>query len=287
MSANETVVVHKSEMLHGLLCGKQQMIGSSPTRHSASVIRVADHGVKHAPELDFPFPGGSNLGYNDVEPGAIPVDPLRRIVPKNHPSLKQTEETLEHVEGFLGIYEKNRSRKAMILHQDYGERYLQPLARKLVEKTTGPEYEEYCRKRVQALSAPQSAAQTGSDFSKTEPEFQTLTMNISDIVDPIVKYRKNAEKEQRLERFIKSSMGQNIQPPHLVERDTMDVKKWAILDQTRFYHGKSEVAVPKGKRVYGGKFQSRIDGMINEFVPGGSRASRARSSMTVVPPTFC
>jgi len=195
--------------------------------------------------------------------------------------LRESESDMAGIEDYLTSYATNHARKAMALHQELDDHWLNPIARKLVKKTTGRNYEQFRRRRQRAIAAFDARTHMRNTFLEQLPEIPSLTVRTGDILDPVLKYRKNARDEERLAEFLARSAGRVHEPEQFAERDTMNLKKWAILAQTRFYHGKSEEPTAKGKRVFDGKFASSVLGAVDQYEGPPARAVRTQRSWEI------
>lgn len=257
------VRIHKNEQIHNLLCGKQQKIGVPHLNQNGQ--QVQNQGVND--QIDFskyPFPDPiepMHANTMNTEQSAREKSSRMHSVPqKNFNKIRQEESVLEHIGNYLSVYETNSQRKSVLLHQELEEHYLQPIARKLVKKVNGPEYSSYLQKRNRAVSAFDKQTHTKDTFLKALPEIPMISFDTSDLTDPILKYRKNAQDERRLTEFIAKSTGAWQNPPEYPERDTMNLKKWKILAETRFYKGKTEPGEEpsKGKRIFSQKYKDDL-----------------------------
>ena len=174
---------------------------------------------------------------------------------------------LEHVSGYLDEYDTNARRKAMILHQDLEEHYMEPLSRRLASTVSGEGYRKFVRSKSRAITAFEKQTKANDTFLEQLPTIPRLSYDASDLTDPIVKYRKNAGSEKRLARIINKSAGSYVPPKKLSQRDTMNMKKWTVLAETRFYLGKVDQPLMKGKKIMPQKYRSEIKDEFNFFAP--------------------
>jgi hypothetical protein len=169
----------------------------------------------------------------------------------------------------------------MTLHQEVEERYLQPIARRLVRKTSGPEYESYVAKKMRAVSAFDRRTRVQDTFLDELPPIPVISFCTADLTDPIHKYHRNAQGEEKLTQFIAKSRGEWESPKEPFESDTMNLKKWKILAETRCYHGKVDYPIRKGKQKNPGMFSSTVGAELDQFNPPDPRKIRVRQT---VPP---
>lgn len=262
------VRIHSNEQIHNLLCGKQQLVGTSLSTKPQVPVSTNDL----TDFSKYPFPDPIEPVQHSMAPqehAQQKASSLHQVPVKQFNKIRQDEQSIQQIGKYLNVYETNHKRKSMLLHQELEEHFLQPLARKLVRKTNGPEYNEYVKKRDRAVSAFDQQTKTQDTFLKQLPPIPMISFDTSDLTDPILKYKKHAQHEQRLSDFISKSTGEV--KPHLTfpERDTMNLKKWRILAETRFYAGKSEPGEGpnKGKRVFEQKYKDQIVEETDQFAP--------------------
>ena len=259
------VVIHNNDRIHHLLCGKQQRIGAQTNKR-----RLANQVTK---------PGQSGPDFSEY-PFPAPIEPRKSALSLEHTGersqrtsvesltkLRQSESDLRHIEEYLQVYEANQHRKARILHHDLEEHYLQPLARKLEKKITGPRYKDFCERKQRAISAFEMRARANDTFFERMPEIPTLTMRTGDLTDPVMKYRRNAEREAKLSEIIAKNTGDYREPREFPDRDTLNLKKWTMLEQTRFYNDGGDIPVAHGRRAFPENGRSSVSGQIDQFQP--------------------
>ena len=257
------VVIHNNDRIHHLLCGKQQRIGAQSRQR-----RLANQVAKgNGPDFsEYPFP-------EPIEPrkSALSLDHtgdrMQRTSIESVTKLRQSESDINHIEQYLQVYEANQHRKARILHHDLEEHYLQPLSRKLQKQITGPQYKEFVQRKQRAISAFDIRARANDTFHEKMPEIPTLTMRTGDLTDPVVKYRRNAAREEKLAEIIAKSTGEYKEPREFPDRDTLNLKKWTALEQTRFYNDGGDVPVPHGRRAFPQISHSVVTEEIDQFRP--------------------
>jgi hypothetical protein len=272
------VAVHAGDRIHALLCGKHQLIGTV-TRERPEERRQAD-------ATDFSkyrFPDPIELSKTAApEPSQLQGTIRQQPITRHYAELRRELPDLESVDTYLADYTANHARKSMTLHQEVEERYLQPLARRLVRCTTGPAYERYVAQKMRAVSAFDRRTRVQDTFLEELPPIPVIGFVASDLTDPIHKYHKNAENEGKLTEFIARSTGEWSSPSEPFERDTMNLKKWKILGETRCYHGSVDYPIPKGKQIRPGKFASCLSTELDQFATPEPRTIRVRQS---VPPS--
>lgn len=277
---SESVVVHNTDRIHGLLCGKQQQIGS--TLDDTTSVSDAKKGKTDFSKYQFPTPTEPKLQISDQQ---TPInDSKQQGMTNRYNKLQSTEREIEQIEGYLQMYETNHFRKAMILHQEMEKHYLRPMAKKLLKKVRGPAYDDFVKKRQRAVSAFDTQAKMNVTFQEDLPEIPYVAVRTDDLTDPVHKYKKAAQREAKLTEVIAKSTGEWREKEEIIDRDTLDLKKWTRLTETRFYHGKTEVPTTKGKRVFQEKYRSNlgIDTQYNSPVPernAGVRRSLPSSSI--------
>jgi hypothetical protein len=193
--------------------------------------------------------------------------------------LRRDAARLDEVATYLNDYQSNHERKTMMLHQELEEHFLQPLGRMLARKTSGPEYANFVARKARAVSAFDTRTRLQDTFLEQLPEIPTLRCDASEFSDPVKKYQANTEREERLTDLIALSTGQQPRRHAPSDRDTMNLKKWKILAETRFYEGKDGKAPAKGKRVIAERFGSSLARELDQFAPPEPRKIAARRSM--------
>ena len=170
------------------------------------------------------------------------------------------------------------------MHNELEEKYINPLARKLVEKTNGDDYYKYLKAKDRARTAldktrskPSSAVSIViSDTSSQDfPEMPMLKYDTHDLVDPINRYEKNNQMEKKLTKIIKRANGECEEPPKLPERDTINLKRWKALSDTRFYSGDTT----KGRKTSPSIFKSTVTECIDNYSPFPERKIRTNSGL--------
>jgi hypothetical protein len=164
----------------------------------------------------------------------------------------------------------------MLMHQELEEHFLSPISRKLAQKTNGPGYNGYLQARASAIADFDSHVRPTDTFREDLPPIPVLNVSLAELEDPIVRYRKAAAKEQELSTFIAQATDQWTPPPDFASGDVMDLKKWKILAETRFYEGKTDVLPPKGKRIIVPSFQGSLSRDMDAFAPPEPRRVRVR-----------
>lgn len=269
------ITIHHNDQIPYLLCGKRQRIGSNLSRYHNEDIPQAD-------QIDFskyPFPDPieptKSVPTHNIE--QAPIQSSRMSTSSSlFYKLRQAQSTINHVSNYLNVYDTNAKRKSLILHQEMEERYLRPLSQKLVQKTTGSSYERFLQKKSRAISAFDQKSQQKDSYSQELPKIPKITYNEADLTDPILKYRKHMENEKRLTMFIQKSTGNYKPPQTFPENDTMNVKKWKTLTETRFFDGQSDSAISKGKKINSAKYHSEIPAQLDFFAPPPTRKQYVR-----------
>jgi hypothetical protein len=179
---------------------------------------------------------------------------------------------MSDVSDYLDLYEKNNIRKGLSLHREMEHHFLQPLAMRLERKLVGPAYRSFVEAKSRAVSAFDTATRASDSFMSELPPIPNIRVCVSGLSDPVVKYRVHAAREQRLAQVIAESQGIQPKPPSFIERDTMNLRKWSILAETRFYDGAP--GAPKGKRIHPGGFRSTVGEALDAFAPPEPRVVR-------------
>ena len=254
------VVVHNNNKIHTLLCGKQQLIGSALEHHRLA-SQVQKGKIRDYASYPFPAPlePAKSAPVTESFPERTPEPPSKSVS-----KIKESEAAIQQIDSYLKVYESNQHRKAMILHHDLEENYLQPMNRRLTKKMTGRQYEDFVKRKHRAISAFDTQSKTKGVFPNSLPEIPRILMHTGDLTDPVSKYRRNAEREEQLEEVIARSTGEYRAPPVLPDRNTMNVKEWRLLAETRFYTDASGVSA-KGKRIFPAKNKSLVEGQIDQF----------------------
>ena len=254
--------IYKNDQLHNLLLGKQPRIGRGNVEKSnASVLSK-----EYTDFSKFPFPDPIEP-INSKQPGENTIKRDNILIPSSNSSqfakLRTEEPLLQQVENYLNVYENNHRRKTLMMHQEYEEHFLQPLSKKLLRKVNGPEYDKYLRARTRAITAFDRQTKMKDVHGKEFPTIPTITYDRQGIIDPVTRFREHAQRERELTTIIAKQTGEYRKPAEIKERDTMNLKKWQILTQTRFYDGTG--TLPKGKKIFQQKYADHVDG--NDFDP--------------------
>lgn len=277
---SQQVVIHNNERIRNLLCGKQQHIGSSlskkPEEYDFTKDEV-DFSKFHFPEEINQISLNRNPNHRSNSQNSVPITPENgigfdeRSKMKEYNKLKSNAATIENINNYLSVYDINAKRKKQLLHQEVEDKYLHPLSRKLVKKTSGLEYNKYIRSKTRAVTAFDHHARMKDNLTEPTPQIPHLKLDVSDLTDPIVRYKKNQEHENRLKRIIQQSTNQVEEVKTYPERDAMNLKKWKILSETRFYDGDPDspnnMKMSKGKKIYANKFKSDVEAQFDNFAP--------------------
>ena len=257
------IKIHNNDQIHSLLVGKQPRIGLGlPSKQD-----INSNKNDNTDFSKFPFPEPIeplNHTQNLVDSNKLDKKHQSSSTLRQFSKLRSENDLINHVGEYLSVYETNYKRKTVMLHQELEEHFLQPVSRKLAKKVNGNEYNNYVKKRNRAISAFDKQTQTRDTFLQTLPEIPNLSFDTSDLTDPVLKFRKNAEKEKYLTKIIAQNNGEWVEPTQYPERDTMNLKKWKTLAQTRFYGGSDE-SIPKGKRVFDSKYRDSVSTELNFF----------------------
>jgi hypothetical protein len=204
--------------------------------------------------------------------------PISRQPPVKYPKLKAVESTFEEVISHLDLYAKNAARKGLLMHDEMERHYLQPLSRKLEKSVSGPAYTLFLEKKSRAVSEFDTATSRCDSFHSELPQIPNIQVDASELKDPTQKYSANVANERRLATIIAESHGVRESRPQLQERDPMNLRKWRILKETRFYEG-----VPggkKGKRVDPNRFRSNVATVLDAFTPNERPPIKPRRAHT-------
>jgi hypothetical protein len=272
------VVIHSSEQIHTLLIGTHQLIGTAADQECLEDQNKND--VVDFSRFRFPDPIEPTKVVV-AEPSQSSTSQRRQSVTKVYTALRRDEPQRDALRDYLSVYETNNHRKMMMLHQEVEDHFLQPLSRRLAHKTSGAPYARFIDRRSRAVSVFDTRTQLRDSFLEPLPEIPVLHCDTSDLTDPIKKYRRQAQRENDLVEFIGRSTGQWVEPPEVPECDTMNLKRWKILAETRFYTGKSDKPVAQGKRMLPSMFRSSVGAELNQFDPPEPKTIRVRKS---VPP---
>jgi hypothetical protein len=231
----------------------------------------------------YPFPDDVTPSFNTPSMTKSSRDGQREIPPSRQPAveyhrLKASESQLDPVIDYLDLYSKNATRKALLMHDEMERRYLQPLSRKLDRSVSGPSYRRFLERKERAVTAFETSIRRVDSFDADLPEIPNLRVNASDLSDPMQKFHMNMAKEKRLATIIAQSHGIQDEGLKLIERDTMNLQRWKVLAETRFYEGGP--GAKKGRRVVSHKFNSRIGDVLDAFSPNERPPPRKRRAQT-------
>lgn len=259
---SEEICVHSPDPLQGLLVGEQPHIGVDHSEEPELNRTKSEY-----PDLSsivFPEPIKLDTKTSTGGPRKKPVQTFPSQPPLTQFSkLKGETSNLEDIDAYLGVYETNHRRKALLMHQEVEEQYLQPVQRRISKKVTGDEYQAFLKRRKRAIAHFDARTKVRDTFNKPLPTIPTLTAQVGDLVNPITRFRRHAQREAELTDFIAKSTGTYEEPPTFKENDTMNLKQWRILAETRFYAGTEPAS--KGKRVFDEKFRSSVADQIDQF----------------------
>jgi hypothetical protein len=230
----------------------------------------------------YPFPDPIEPTRPTVLEPTLQAGTQRHPAPvKNYSKLRQNELDLSRMEDYLQVYHTNQYRKSLLLHQELEEHYLGPISKRLTKKLNGESYRRYVREKARAVSAFDIKSQSRDTFLEKLPDIPVIELNTRELTDPILKYQKNQSNEERLAEIVARSSGawtERVLPP---PRETMDLKKWRILTETRFSQ-ESDTPVPKGKKMFNvDLYKSQVPELIDEFAPAPPRKIRVKTRVPV------
>lgn len=260
----DEVKIFASDNIHNLLVGKQPRIGQS--RLSPRNTTTTGHDGLDFSKYPFPEviePSGKVQQMSKPDSQWLNDRPVTSVPSTNYHKVRATAKDMDNMSQYLTYYETNNTRKTMLLHQDIEEHYIQPFTKKLVKQVNGENYNRYLKTRNRAVTAFDKLTQKQDTFNQELPQIPTIKFKGSNLTDPVQKYKVNNAHEAKLSRIIAESTGIRHEPPVYPERDTMNLKKWTILSQTRFYEGTPNAQ--KGKKIHPGKFDSRISREIESY----------------------
>jgi hypothetical protein len=179
-------------------------------------------------------------------------------------------------EAYLRIIDDNHRRKAVQIHQDWEDRYMQPFHGRMQRKMNGRPYSEFHSNRTRTLSeletqsgGPPSGLGSGPLYNALEDEDSVnvpyVKIPTDGLDDRIHKYLQHTKTEDRLSRLVNESHGISVEEPQITERNTVDVKGWTVLPDTRLYVEDEIQAVKKGRRPFSEILHSKIDEAMGHF----------------------
>jgi hypothetical protein len=290
--ANE-VEQHSDQPMHFLLCGRMPRIGKR-------IKRLAHTGTKNArEEIDFSAFPAEITGYRKSRPATTvyanrPSSEINLL--RKYHKVKDDADLVEHAEANLGTYLDNHKRKTLQIHQDWEERYMQPLEEKMKKRLNGPHYDDFSATRSRAATRLNDTLRAPVDTPRRRPpnEFRTcsrpstaLTMGTmraarplavpeseelpyvkiptSGLDDRIHKYRVHVATEARLTATVNASNGIYPVEKKLDERVTVDPIGWQIKRETRFFGQDTADPIKKGRRFFPEYVASKVNKVVGHF----------------------
>jgi hypothetical protein len=246
----DEVKVFASDNIHNLLLGNQPVVGSRKSRARESVRAANADGIDFSrfafpPEIEPAFKSAANP-KNSVS--LSHERPASRVSSIHFEKVRAEEANMGHMTALLDEYSINNTRKTLRLHQEMEEHLLQPLGKRLCRRLVGPRYQSHLQERQRAVTSFDQMSKKVDSYGEELPEIPCIRVAISDLGDPIAKYRAHIPDEKRLGKLIMEADGLVPPPSPVNERDTMNLRQWRILSETRCYHGNTDVPVRKGKR---------------------------------------
>lgn len=264
MTQSEIRIHCHEEPIHNLLCGRQPRIGTGLRQNRPRTSSNAEYTDFSKFQFPDPIEPAKNR-QQPIEENRKPTLDKSKYVPVDQfHKLRQEEASMKEIDEVIQAYETNNRRKNFLRHQEYEEHYLQPLSKKLVKKVNGQQYSEFRQKKTRAVTAFDTQLRKKDSFLDELPTIPNIVFTTNDLNDPIVKYKQHNKKEESLTTFIAKSTGQYTPPPEFPERDTMNLKKWQTLAETRFY-GNSNAPVKKGKRLFPDTYKDQIESTMDNF----------------------
>ena len=256
------VEVHTAESMNYLLCGQMPII-SQARRRPIAKVEVTEHiDTSRFPPII--------AHYSKSRPGTHSCSVRIRHRPKNPmPSYKKLiseQPLLDKAAGYLQTYGDNHERKTLQIHADWEERYMRPLLTEMRHKLNGRDYSTFraTRRRAETALGPRSPYSALSDVAAAS--LPSVRLSTASCDDRITRYRRHAEHEAQLTKFVRESQG--IPPPQqkFKDRVTFDPEAWRLIPESRVYgHNTNGIPVRKGRRPFTQVLESRVGTALGHF----------------------
>ena len=181
----------------------------------------------------------------------------RPVSTPRYDKLQREQVDLDQIDEYVAQYERNADRRRAQIHEDWETRFMAPFGDIMRRRLHGRPYTEYKSRRDRAVTALQELPPDAPYVPPPTLQFPTRRLN-----DRVHIHREHARKEAALERFVRAENGIPEPQPKFRERDTMDVRGWRVLPETRFFSDQEQA---KGKRVFPSKYRDGVSNAIGHF----------------------
>ena len=285
MKTTNQVTIHTSIPIDSLVVGQKVQIGNEPksSRKQKSSRSYSETQSNNS------YKDTNNISdsYKDFPPEVNYSKQSSRLPPKNashstssmhYNKLASEMESFNEITSRLANYQANKKRKNFLIHQDWEEKYMNPLDKRMKKKFDTPQYKATIRDRKRALTAlasprsppsqkspqnktsfsTQRSSQRSPDKNEEFPIFH-LEINTAGLDDRVHKYQHHTAIEEKLTKFILTESGKYVEKPSYPERDIISAQNHErSLAQTRFFSGCSEENPKRGKQYFPQKYYSSI-----------------------------
>ena len=285
-----SVTIHTSIPIDSLRVGQKIQIGNEPKSSRR-------HKTQNSEPTEFTSSNNESISisesYKDFPPEVDYSKQSSLVAPKSSHSNNQIHynkvtsemENFNKITSRLANYQENKKRKNILIHQDWEEKYMSQLDKRMKKKFDTPKYKATIKERKRALTALGSPRVESNRNSSKRSAFSTqrmpqtsrfqddsgfpifhLEINTAGLDDRVHKYQHHSAVEDRLTKFIQGQTGKTVEKPSYPERDLLSAQMHErSLAQTRFFSGCSEENPKKGKQYFPQKYYSSIQSEIISY----------------------
>lgn len=260
-----TVEIHSQEPLTFLLVGKMPIITNKKNLQT-SKIKIKDEDI-----IDFSGFPPEIKRFNKKNIHFKTIVKKREKTPENHPTkyynfISKSEAHRKRIEDNLNLYEDNKMRKNLQIHQEWNEHFIQPFNEKLRKKLHGERYSEFRIEKSRCSTALNCSSTRTQSIYHTEPVYMpTMRVHTANLRDRIKNYSRLQARDNKLERIVKERDAVENEPPRAVSSlsNPFDTNTLARYKQTRFYHQSQYDKT--GRRTYKEQFHSVCGSELSQF----------------------
>ena len=196
----------------------------------------------------------NNPPYSEVAPGQIPysarpsVNYSKKINDsKLFSQLKEDQDFVSHIEEKLNLYRENHATKINQFSRDYNDHFYKPLQKRIIDRLS---WKEIAERRKERESQFQLMDQHPIPIrsNRNLPPLPTIRVDISDLQDPIMRYKIHQKQENSLSQYVLEANGYTFSKVKLPQRKTINSNDLKILESVRFFHG-NQPGLPHGSNV--------------------------------------
>lgn len=167
----------------------------------------------------------------------------------------------------IDIYEQCHLTKSFMKERECEELYIRPLNLRIKEQLEDGNIEKH-RERYREFVKRLDSNPTPILSDKDPGDVEHIIVDVSDLRDPMIKYRYRMETEDKLISFIKNGKESVREVPKLPPLNTLDYKMCKMRQCCRFFDGPGNPyhSMKFGRKYYGDiRNSSRVPEALNSF----------------------